>query len=166
MTLTVFFWTIFFAYGWRWCGLKHIFYRPDINGTWGGELCSNWKNENNEVIPPMPFYMIVRQNFLTIHITTFTDKSCSLSYSESFNLNKKNGRKNLSYLYRAETTQGSNALLEQNGATELRLIKQDKSLEGVYWSNAKTAGKIKVRLISKACVDSYEEAINIDKNER
>ncbi|WP_339880794.1 hypothetical protein [uncultured Algoriphagus sp.] len=158
LTITTFFWTFYFAFGWRLWGLDKIFYRPNLNGTWSGILKSDWRNEHGEKVGDIEFYIVIRQSFLRIHFTTFTDSFIGTSYSETFTLKKETGLKNVAYLYRKETSQDDDKVL-QEGATELRLIEsKPRRLEGKYWSNHKTNGKIEVSFLCNDIVDSYFEA--------
>lgn len=161
LSITTIFWTFYFSYGWKWPLLNSIFYRPDLNGTWSGELISDWKSENGDSIPPITFYIVIRQSFLRIHFTTFTKSFVGTSYSETFSLKKHTGLKNVSYLYRKDTSQNNCEVLHE-GATELRLIEaESKILQGKYWSNKKTNGSIKVTWVSKQHLDSFDQAIKL-----
>ena len=142
ITSTTLFWAFYFSYGWKFWAFNKIFYRPNLSGTWSGILKSDWKNENGEKIGDIEFYIVIRQSFLRIHFTTFTDSFIGTSYSETLSLKKETGLKNVAYLYRKETSQDDDEFL-QEGATELRLINSNpRKLEGKYWSNQKTNGKI------------------------
>ena len=164
ITVTTLFWTFYFAYGWRFWGFNKIFYRPNLNGTWSGILKSDWKNENGEKVGDIEFYIVIRQSFLRIHFTTFTESFIGTSYSETLSLKPETGLKNVAYLYRKETSQEDNQVL-QEGATELRLIGANpRKLEGKYWSNQKTNGKIDVCFISKEIVDSFVDAKSLKNN--
>lgn len=158
ITATTLFWTFHFSYGWKIWGLKKIFYRPDLNGTWSGILKSDYIDENGKTCDDIDFFIVIRQSFLRIHFTTFTNSFIGTSYSETISLKKETGLKNVSYLYRKETSQDDDDFL-QEGATELRLIDSTtRKLEGKYWSNRKTNGKIDVKFISKKIVDSFSDA--------
>lgn len=159
ITLVTLFWTLYFAYSWRWWGFNKIFYRPNLNGTWKGSIISDWKDEDGNSIPPKDIYIVIRQNFLRIHFTTFTDTFVGYSYSETFNLKKETGLKNVAYLYRKDTSQSNDDDLRE-GATELRLIDDGnfKKLDGKYWTNTKTQGKITVEFFNKNHFDSFESA--------
>ncbi|TXK24833.1 hypothetical protein FVR03_22250 [Pontibacter qinzhouensis] len=158
ISTTTFFWVFYFSYGWKWWGLNKIFYRPNLSGTWSGILKSDWRDKNGERIGDIEFYIVIRQSFLRIHFTTFTTSFIGTSYSETLSLKKETGLKNVAYLYRKETSQDDNEVL-QEGATELRLIEsKPRKLEGKYWSNQKTNGKIDVSFISKKIVDSFNDA--------
>ena len=164
ITLVTLFWTFYFAYGWKFWGINKIFYRPNLNGTWKGLIISDWKDENGNLIPPKEIYIVIRQNFLRIHFTTFTNTFVGYSYSETFSLKKETGLKNVAYLYRKDTSQNIDEDLRE-GATELRLINDNnfKKLEGKYWTNTKTQGKISVGFFNKNHVDSFESAKKYEK---
>lgn len=164
ITITTFFWVFYFSTGWKLWGFKELFYRPNLSGTWAGVLKSDWKNKNGETLGDLEFYIVIRQSFLRIHFTTFTDSFIGTSYSETLSLKKETGLKNVAYLYRKETSQDDNEVL-QEGASELRLIDSiPRKLEGKYWSNRKTNGKIDVYFVSEKIVDSYNEAKSLENN--
>jgi hypothetical protein len=163
LSLTTLFWVFYFSYGWKIPIFKEVFYRPDLNGTWCGTLESDWKNAEGNPIEPKKFHIVIRQNFLQIHFTTFTDGFVGVSYSETFTLNKDKGIKNIAYLFRKDTTQDHDDSV-QEGATELKLIEGgDMILQGKYWSSRKTNGKIDVIFVSRKHVDSFEEGRKLIK---
>ncbi|WP_289058599.1 hypothetical protein [uncultured Flavobacterium sp.] len=158
LTSVTAFWTFHFSFGWKIWGLKNIFYRPDLNGTWSGVLKSDYIDEKGNRPGDIEFFIVIRQSFLRIHFTTYTKSFIGISYSETISLKKETGLKNVSYLYRKETSQHDNTFL-QEGAAELRLIEsKTRKLKGKYWSNQKTNGQIEVKFISKKTVDSFDDA--------
>jgi hypothetical protein len=162
ITCVLFFWTFYFTYGWKLPGLQSLFYRPNLNGTWAGKLVSDWKDEQGQGVPPIDFVIVIRQSFIRIHFTTFTQNFIGLSYAETFILDKDSGIKTVAYLYRKDTSQMNDDSLRE-GATELRLIlsTDEKRLEGKYWSNIKTQGTISVKFLQDKHVDSYEYALKL-----
>lgn len=165
ITMTTFFWAFYFSYGWKTWGLRKIFYRPNLSGTWSGKLKSDWKDDNGNQVGDIEFHLVIRQSFIRIHFTTFTESFIGTSYSETLSLKKETGLKNVSYLYRKETSQDDNNVL-QEGATELRFIDSEiKKLEGKYWSNTKTNGKIEVTFTSDKVVDSFNDAKSLKEND-
>lgn len=161
LSITTLFWLFYFSYGWKVPILNKVFYRPNINGTWCGRLESDWKNEEGKGVGPKEFHVVIRQSFLRIHFTTFTDGFVGVSYSETFSLNKEKGVKNIAYLFRKDTTQDHDDFI-QEGATELKLIEgANMKLKGKYWSSRKTNGKISLTFVSREHVDSFEEARNL-----
>lgn len=164
ITAVTFFWTFYFSYGWTFWPFNKLFYRPNINGTWAGTLISDYKGENGKGVPPIEFYIVVRQSFIRIHFTTLTKDFVGLSYAETFSLDKDTGLKNIAYLYRKDSSQLDDNILRE-GATELRLIlsKDEKRLKGKYWSNTKTQGSISVIFLNCQKVDSFEHAQTLNK---
>lgn len=159
ITITTLFWTFYFTYGWKLRYIGTLFYRPNLNGTWKGYITSDWRNENGDTIEPKEIFIVIRQSFIRIHFTTLTDTFVGSSYSETLNLKKAIGLKNVVYLYRKETSQKNDEDLRE-GATELRLIVGEncKQLNGKYWTNTKTQGTIEVQHVSNEYVDSYKFA--------
>lgn len=165
-TLIILFWGFYFEWGWKWPLLSKIFYRPNLNGTWKGELFSDWKDEEGNGVKPIKFFIVIRQNFLRINFTTFTNNYIGKSYSERLILDKERGIKNVAYLYRKETSQISDN--NNEGASELRVIESNiLKMRGKYWSNIKTNGEIDVSFFVKRHFDSYEDIENYEntKNE-
>ncbi|MES2239304.1 MAG: hypothetical protein V4497_03485 [Bacteroidota bacterium] len=159
ITITTFFWTFYFTTGWKWKISNWIFYRPNINGTWSGVIVSDYIDPTGNKVLPIEFYIVIRQSFIRIHFTTFTKDFVGVSYAETFALNKDKGLKNVAYLYKKDSTQTNDEHLRE-GATELRLIigKDEKKLEGKYWSNTKTQGIVSVSQISEEHVDCFTNA--------
>lgn len=159
ITCVTLFWTFYFSLGWKIKPFNNIFYKPNLNGTWSGILTSDWKDKNGNCVEPIEIYIVIRQNFLRIHFTTFTSTFVGYSYSESFNLKKDTGLKNVVYLYRKDTSQNNDEDLRE-GATELRIIlfEKQKHLNGKYWTNTKTQGRIEVSHISDVHADSFNIA--------
>lgn len=155
-TLIIIFWGLYFEWGWKLPVLKKIFYRPNLNGTWSGELISDWKDKEGNKVEPIKFFIVIRQNFLRINFTTFTANYIGKSYSEKLMLDKERGIKNVAYLYRKETSQISES--NNEGASELRLIESNTlKMKGKYWSNIKTNGEIEVSFLVRKHYDSYED---------
>jgi hypothetical protein len=164
-TLIIVYWGFYFKWGWKYPILKKIFYRPNLNGTWTGELITDWKKENGESIGPIHFFIVIRQNFLRINFTTFTVNYIGKSYSEKLTLDKERGVKNVAYLYRKETSLTSES--NNEGASELRVIESDVlKLKGKYWSSIKTNGEIEVNFLVKKHFDSYEDIINFKTSKK
>ena len=163
VTLTTFFWTAYFKWLWKWPWINKVLYRPNMNGTWGGWLHSDWRDEYGREVAPKEFFIVIRQNFLQMSLTTFTNNFIGISYSENLILDEEKGVRRLIYLYKKDTSDfGSQKRNE--GACELRVIEADPvRMEGVYWSNIKTNGTIKVHKISDAYIDSFDDGLSAEQ---
>ncbi|MBK8564437.1 MAG: hypothetical protein IPN76_14145 [Saprospiraceae bacterium] len=157
ISITSVFWVIHVKWLWKFPLFNQIIVRPNLNGTWEGELVSDWKGENGRQVAPKAIIVVIRQDFLNFHITTFTNNFIGVSYVESLLIDKPRGVQKVVYLYKKETadygTQESN-----EGVSELRLMSNDKQkLEGRYWTNIKTNGYLKLEKVSEKHVESFEE---------
>ena len=160
-----FFWIFYFNYGWRWIIIKNIIYKPNLNGTWIGCFQSDYKNEKGEGVPVSDMVLVIRQNFLQIHITTFTEKYTSYSYGESFFYNDDTRKRRLLYLY-ARNLMQSDQEDDRQGASELQVFgRPENELVGHYWTIKKTNGFIKVRLKTREHYETFEQAKSIWKKE-
>jgi len=57
---------------------------PVLAGTWCGVINSTWIDpKSGQKSASIPFVLVVRQTFLTIHCSMFTEESKSKSYSAS-----------------------------------------------------------------------------------
>lgn len=160
ITLTVFFWWFYFKHGWKWYGLKNIVYKPNLNGTWVGTFKSDWKDKDGKGIPKADMVLVIRQDFLSINITTFTQNFSSYSYGESFLVDDRTGKRRLIYLYSKNPMQPNQAD-DRQGTCELQVFgKPENELVGVYWTHNKTNGFIKVKHKSKDHVETFGDAKN------
>jgi hypothetical protein len=158
ITITTCIWLLFIKLGWRWPFLSSLFCRPDLNGTWIGQFNTDWKDEKGRGRPDSPFMAVIRQTFLSIHVTTHTQGFIASSYSESLVINKKNGVDKLVYLYSRDTTSVGDDD-NRHGAAEFRIIMLEApELQGHYWSKQKTTGYISLCRVSTKPVDSYSKA--------
>jgi len=158
ITVIMVFWAFFFRCGWRWPVFRRLFNRPDLNGTWIGMFSTDWKDENGHSPPPQRMAVVIRQTFLTLHISSFTERLVAHSYAENLILELERGLRYIAYLYAKDTTSIGDPG-NREGAAEFRIIEGDRSeLIGHYWSNQKTCGRISLRRAGSEHVSSYEDA--------
>lgn len=156
--LTAFFWAFFIRWGWKWPLLRKIFDRPTLGGTWIGHLQSDWTREDNVPATIVPIVFAIRQDFLSLHIQSFTADRVGLSDIAVLVDNKETGITYLSYIYalRDEFRAGQG---HQQGAAELRLTHAKRQeLRGEYWTNTKTRGRVLLRKYSSTLVHTFGEA--------
>lgn len=161
ITIALLFWAAYFKWLWKIPLVKYIVKRQNLNGTWEGILISDWKNEFGKSVPPKEIFLVVRQNFLNIHFTSFTNNYIGTSYVEAILYDEEKGINKVIYIYRKETSDIGQQ--ENNeGTTELRVLtSEEPKMEGKYWTNIKTCGIIKLRKLTAKHIETFEEGLKI-----
>jgi hypothetical protein len=159
VTVTFLFWLFFFRWGWKWPGLRLIFNRPRIEGTWLGHLQSNWQDDVTIPDPRLllPIVFVVRQTFSTLVIQSFTRRQEGLSDTASLVVRPESETMYVAYTYalRREFVAGAGP---QHGAAVLRLYGAEE-MKGQYWTNTPTSGRVIVRRKTRTCLSSFDDAI-------
>ena len=150
---------IFTKWIWRWSPLQGWLIKiPDLQGTWRGELKSDWINpETQKGIDPIPVVLVVRQTFSSIKCTLMTKESTSYSTTADINIVPSGDDLYLTYNY----TNRPKAVIRDrsaihDGASILKIIrKPNKCLEGEYWTSRKTRGDIILIFESKNITEKF-----------
>ena len=150
---------IFTKWIWRWSPLQGWLIKiPDLQGTWRGELKSDWINpETQKGIDPIPVVLVVRQTFYSIKCTLMTKESTSYSTTADINIVPSGDDLYLTYNY----TNRPKAVIRDrsaihDGASILKIIrKPNKCLEGEYWTSRKTRGDINLIFESKNITEKF-----------
>lgn len=152
---------LFTRWIWRWNLLQGWLIKvPDLQGTWRGELRSDWVDpETDNRINPIPIMIIIKQTFSSIKCTLMTNESTSYSTAADIVMMYGNEDLFLSYTY---TNRPKAAIRERSqihdGATVLKIIKKPSlALEGEYWTSRKTRGDIVLRLETRALAERFIE---------
>lgn len=150
---------IFTKWIWRWKALQGWLIKiPDLQGTWRGELESDWIDPvTNKGIAPIPITLVIRQTFSDIKCTLMTGESSS--YSSTAEIGQAFGGEDLylTYIYtnRPKATVRERSEIHE-GATTLKIIRKPSlSLEGDYWTDRKTRGRMKLSFQSKELVEKF-----------
>lgn len=70
---------VFERWIWRWRYLYPWFVStPNLQGTWRGQLVSDWKRVDGSSIPPIEVYLVIRQTLSTISMRLLTPESSSV----------------------------------------------------------------------------------------
>lgn len=118
---------------------------PDLNGTWLGEIHSDWINEDTgEKISPIPAMLTVRQTFFHISCVMQTKEMRSDSYVEGFLIDNERQVRRLAYLYQSRPRISvHDRSMPHDGTAVLEVIESDKrKLKGRYWTERKTTGEM------------------------
>lgn len=153
---------VFTKWGWRWKIFRGwLVPFPDLEGTWGGELRSNWKDpDTGKKLLPVPVILVIRQTFSSVSCSLFTAESDSYSTAAQISSDEDSGALHLNYNY----TNRPRALLRDrstihDGATRLKIISApERSLEGEFWTSRCTAGEISVRFRSRELIETFPTA--------
>lgn len=153
---------IFTKFIWRWPILQGWLIKiPDLQGTWIGELKSDWINpETQKGIDPIPIVLVIKQTFLSLRVTLLTKESSS--YSTTADINAVTGGEELYLVYnytnRPKATIRDRSAIH-DGAATLKIIRTPKRLlEGEYWTSRKTRGELVVKFKSKKIAEQFESA--------
>jgi len=91
---------LFAQWGWRWPLLQGwLVPFPDLNGTWQGEIQTNWKDSNGISPDPIPVALAIKQSFGHISCIMRTGEMESTSFAEGFCIDKDNQIRKLCYSY-------------------------------------------------------------------
>ncbi len=131
---------------------------PDLQGTWRGELKSDWVNpETGKGIDPIPMILVIRQTFSSIQCTLMTAESSSYSTTADINVAPNSEDLYLTYNYtnRPKATIRDRSAIH-DGAAILKIInKPQRCLEGEYWTSRKTRGEINIKYSGKDLVEQF-----------
>ncbi|GMO45549.1 MAG: hypothetical protein Ta2G_00480 [Termitinemataceae bacterium] len=157
---------IFIFTKWLWkCRIfkKWLVPFPNLNGTWTGNIYSDWINpETNQPTPPIPVMLTIKQTFFNISCLMQTTEMKSYSNIEGFSIDEDRQIKQITYSY----TSRSRIVLNQrspphDGTIVFDILeKPDRKLKGRYWTERKTKGEITLTFHSKELYDDLVPEIN------
>lgn len=134
---------------WKWPRLAQLANRPIVHGLWWGEIKPIYQGK---AIPPIPIAFVIRQQYASLSIQSFTSSIPADSTIEVFERSEKSTDVYLKYVY--HMTREANA---ENKATvgygRLRLERAGQELGGSYWTNSPTSGQIRLKFVTRECDD-------------
>jgi hypothetical protein len=143
-------------WGWRWKWLQGwLVPFPDLNGTWQGQIETNWKDAQGKTPGPIPVILTINQTFGQISCVMRTAEMESHSYLEGFCIDKDAQVRRLCYSYtsRPKVTLRDRST-PHDGTTLLNIIgKPVHKLEGEYWTQRQTTGTIALMFRTKKLLD-------------
>ncbi|MCT1399014.1 hypothetical protein M4D81_08300 [Paenibacillus sp. p3-SID867] len=155
VTIDLLFITIFIKWGWKLRIFKGwLVPFPNLNGTWLGEIQSNWVNpETGESTPPIPAMLTVKQSFSHISCLMQTKEMRSYSIIEGFCIDDNRQLKQLSYIYTCKPrNKYNNRSLPHDGSLVFNIIESScRKLDGRYWTERRTFGEI--------CMEFYSDKL-------
>ena len=135
----------FTKWGWRWKRLQGwLVPFPDLNGTWEGQIQTNWKDDQGKTPGPIPVMLTIRQTFLHVSCVMRTAEMESHSYTEGFCIDKERQLRQLCYSYTSKPKVGLRDRSTPHDGTILFKVLGSpvKKLEGEYWTQRKTTGSV------------------------
>lgn len=154
-SVLVLLWGLYFSYGWKLPFLKKILPKTNLNGTWFGTYSSKdyVGNEYNGEIA-----LVIRQSFLNINVTSYTDKYLSYSFAETLLHNKDSESNQLVYLYSQNEFDPTDEKVRR-GTSELHLLCEvnGKTLFGEFWTNSNSKGTLKVQHLTSTYNGSFND---------
>jgi hypothetical protein len=154
-TVVILFLLAFERWLWRWPGIRRLHGRPIIRGTWKTELRTSYEGRKEEVIE---CYLVIDQTYSRICTRMLFDRSRSSSMSGD--LVRENGRCVFYYVFRSDKHALEPATNPPNrGAADLTIaLKPSPHLEGDYWMEVGTKGRVRTTGHSKTAYDSFAGA--------
>lgn len=153
----------FNKYCWAWKVFRGWYVkRPDLRGTWKVELHSSWINpETKEAVPPIAAYAVIRQTLTSMSLRLFTKESKSVLIAHSIEIQEADDLYKLVGVYRNEPNielQGVRSEIHY-GAFSLEIHGEPVvELEGHYWTDRGTKGRMQLMTKVKKCVSTFQEA--------
>lgn len=135
---------------------------PNLNGTWFGQIHSDWKNpETGEKPSPIPVMLTVKQSFFQISFMMRTSEMESSSYSEGFLIDPERQIKIVAYSYMSKPRLGlSERSIPHDGTAVFNIIeKPNEKLVGRYWTERLTRGEIILEHHSREMLEELPEEL-------
>ena len=100
----------------------------------------------------------IKQSFLNINVTSFTENYSNYSHSEILKYDEDADRYGLIYVY-SQKEENALDLAQRNGTSELIVVKSDSGyrLQGEFWTIVGSKGKLNLTRVSKKIVNSFED---------
>jgi hypothetical protein len=142
---------------WSWPGISLLVKRPDLRGTWRGEIASNWIDpKTKSKLPPIPAFVCITQTATALHIRQFTRESESITLAATV-VTEADDAHAVAAVYRNEPKTSVRERSEiHRGGMHLRVAGTD-TLTGDYWTDRPTGGELTFERISRAKAKSFVE---------
>ncbi|MEX1195478.1 MAG: hypothetical protein WD904_09425 [Dehalococcoidia bacterium] len=129
---------------WRWRYLYPWFVStPNLQGTWSGQLVSDWKREDGSSTPPIVVYLVIRQTLSTISMRLLTPESSSVLLGG--NVTKEvDGVETVTgiYLNTPDILRRDRSPIHHGGMILQVQGHPPARLEGEYWTDRGTKGRL------------------------
>jgi SMODS-associating 2TM, beta-strand rich effector domain len=151
----------FERWGWRWSKLHpHLVKVPVLRGTWKGELESLWEDPVTRARPPKKtVYFTVEQTLTSICVRLLSDESASEQVAGTID-GKSSGRYVVSAIYLNTPTIDKRATspIHYGGLALAVYGRPPRRLEGEYWTERQSKGKLLFDKKSSVIAQTFDEA--------
>ena len=152
---------IFDNWLWRLGFIKHVSQRPDLGGTWKGELISRRADQSGAIAthPAKEIFIVIRQSYLNLSVILLSDQGKSRSIAAMI---QKNSSDDFTAYYHYTSSpdlhlRGDNPM--HDGGTKLEISGlAPSSLGGEYWTNRLSIGTFTAQRVSRKRYGDYATA--------
>ena len=145
---------------WRIGPFPRLAKRPEVRGTWFGELTSSWRDENDvKRSDTREVAIVIRQDFTTVSVTLFSSEGKSLSSAAEI-VQIQSADYVLAYQYRNTPLMQHRrrSPIHDGGATIGIAGHRPGKLTGEYWTARDSRGVFSVGLVGRTIAGSYDES--------
>ena len=134
---------------WKYPKLAWLMDKRMVHGLWWGELKSEFKpSEDADPLQPIPIAFVVQQSFFFLTIQSYTPTQPARSTLETMVVEQRSSIAQLQYVFEMKRMQDAEDKITI-GYGDLQLTSGDKRLEGYYWTNSPTRGRISLDLLTR-----------------
>lgn len=127
---------------WAWRPVRFFTKKPNLNGTWRGELQSDYSRDGKP-IDPIPTVIRIKQTDSVVLVTLFTGESFSTTQLSEF-VKEADDRWRLTFLYTNKPRPEVSIRSDQHqGLCELYITGENNKLAGNYFTSRKTKGEMR-----------------------
>jgi hypothetical protein len=147
---------VFMKWLWRWKHLQGwLVPFPDLNGTWQGEIQTNWKDSEGKTPGPIPTILTIKQSFARLSCVMRTTEMESHSYLEGFCIDKEAQIRQLCYSYTSRPKAALRSRSTPHDGTMLFNIvgTPASKIEGEYWTQRQTSGAVTLTFRGRALLE-------------
>jgi len=134
---------------WKHPKLAWLMGKRMVHGLWWGELKTEFKpSEGADPLPPIPIAFVVQQSYFFLTIQSYTPSLPARSTLETMTVEPRSSIAQLQYVFEMRRMQDAEDKITI-GYGDLQLTSGDKRLEGYYWTNSPTRGRISLDLLTR-----------------
>ena len=145
---------------WTRSWLAWLLGRRMVHGLWWGELFTDFKSADAaDPMDPIQIAFVIKQTYFFLSIQSYTPMQPAHSTLETLVVDPRSARAQLQYVFEMQRLYlGENKIT--TGYGDLRLTSGDSRLEGHYWTNSPTGGRVELDLVTRKCdgIDSFADA--------